>query len=68
MKRLTVHVRGAKATIENRKNKQGEFVKVPILKNTLTFGVNDDDDINMILEELKENGLTPTKHYTSNIK
>jgi len=67
MERLTVHVSNAKTTTRTRKNKDGEYIKFPVTKNTLAFEVNNMDEATSILEGLKEDGVKIKKHYMSNI-
>jgi hypothetical protein len=65
-KRLTIHVKGVKAVKEPRKNKAGEMVEVPIIRNTLAFIVKSEDQINTILGEIGKK-YEVTKHYLSNV-
>jgi hypothetical protein len=65
--RLTVHVKGAKVVKEKRKNKSGEMVDVPVIKNTLAYEINNSSEVSGILKRIQSDGLEVTKHYLSNI-
>ena len=51
-------------TVE-KKTKDG-YIKKKILVNTLSYSDVDEDQVGTILSQIKEDGLTPTKHYLTN--
>lgn len=66
--RLTVHVADAKKEkVEVRsKEKSGTTFMKEIIKNTFSFEVNSQDDVNRILGDLEKDGHgIPVKHYLS---
>jgi len=66
--RLTVHVTDAKKEkIEVRsKEKPGTTIMKEIIKNTLSFQVNNQDDVDRILGDVEKDGHgIPVKHYLS---
>jgi hypothetical protein len=69
LKRLTVHVANGKSKKEERKNKAGEKVKVPVIYNTLSYrNIRSMDTVDMIMEELKHQKVEVKKYYLSNEK
>ena len=66
--RLTVHVTDAKkekVEVRSKEKSGGTFMK-EIIKNTFSFQVNNQDDVNRILGDLEKDGHgIPVKHYLS---
>lgn len=67
MKRLTVHVSNGTKSTKEVKNKDNKYVKVPVIKNTLAFRIENDAEVNGILDLLKKDKIVVTKSYLSNI-
>jgi hypothetical protein len=56
--------------MEERKNKQGVFVKVPVIRNTITYEVGNNEEAQKIVTDINENGKPRNnvkKWYLSNI-